>query len=324
MVFILGVLCVLGTLSVNPCANLCFSLCASAIAMYELIKAFIQTLRPKQWVKNGFVFAAIVFDRQLRRPQALERTVAGFVIFCALSGAVYMLNDIVDREADRRHPKKRNRPIASGRLPVSAAWAGFAVLVVGALAAAWALSRGFFAVSVGYLALNVLYSFWLKHMPLIDVLTIAAGFVLRVQAGVSLISVERFSPWLYVVTTLLALFLGFGKRRAELSLLESGAGEHRRVLEGYTIPFLDQLLVITSATTLIAYSLYTFSAPNLPPNHVMMLTIPFVMYGIFRYLYLVQVEGQGGAPEEALFGDWPLQAAVFLWGISVLVVFYIF
>jgi len=175
-----------------------------------------------------------------------------------------------------------------------------------------------------YFLINIAYSNWLKHMPLIDVLTIAAGFVLRVAAGVSVIQVQRFSPWLYVVTTLFALYLGFGKRRAELTTLAETAGSHRRVLDGYTLPFLDQLITIVSSSTLIAYSLYTFSAPNLPDNHTMMLTIPFVMYGIFRYLYLIYVKEEGGAPEELLLTDRPLQATIALFALTVLIIFYWF
>ncbi len=292
--------------------------------MLSQLRALLAALRPKQWTKNAFLFAALVFDRQLTHPTAFIRTLAGFALFCALSGAVYLFNDLVDLEADRRHPQKRHRPLPSGALSIRVAQGALLVLLVGALALAGRLGRAFFLVALGYLGLNLAYSFWLKHVPLVDVLAIAAGFVLRVQAGVVLIRVERFSPWLYVVTTLLALFLGFGKRRAELSLLAEQAGAHRRVLDGYTLPFLDQLLTITSATTIMAYSLYTFSAPNLPPNHAMMLTIPFVAYGIFRYLYLVQVEHQGGAPEEALLTDRPLQVTIVLWGLSVLLIFYIF
>ncbi|HID84289.1 MAG TPA: decaprenyl-phosphate phosphoribosyltransferase [Anaerolineales bacterium] len=289
-----------------------------------MLVALLRTLRPKQWTKNTFVFAALVFDRQLMNPTAFLRTAAGFLLFCLLSGMVYLINDLADLEADRQHPTKRHRPLASGRLPVPVALVGLGVLFLITFPAAWALGRGFCLVALGYFLLNLAYSFALKHIPLIDVLAIAAGFLLRVQAGVSLIHVQRFSPWLYVVTSLLALFLGFGKRRAELSLLAAGAGAHRRVLDGYTIPFLDQLLVITSATTIMAYSLYTFSAPNLPSNHAMMLTIPFVTYGIFRYLYLVQVEGQGGAPEDALLSDRPLQAAILLWALSIVAIFYLY
>ena len=170
--------------------------------------------------------------------------------------------------------------------------------------------------------LNLAYSIWLKHIPLIDVLIIAACYVLRVAAGVVLITVQRFSPWLYVVTTLFALFIGFGKRRAELSLLEGEANSHRRVLDGYTIPLLDQLITIVSGTTIVAYTLYTFTAPNVPANHAMMLTIPFILYGIFRYLWLIHVKHAGGAPEELVFTDRPLQVTILLWGLSVLLIFY--
>ena len=180
---------------------------------------------------------------------------------------------------------------------------------------AYILSPTFAIIGFAYFLINLAYSFWLKHIPLVDVLIIAAGFVLRVAAGVMLIQVERFSPWLYVVTTLLALYLGFGKRRAELALLADGAYSHRKVLDGYTIPFLDQLITIVSSTTVVAYSLYTFSAPNLPENHTMMLTIPFALYGIFRYLYLIQVKNYGGAPEEMLFTDRPLQISIAPLGI---------
>jgi 4-hydroxybenzoate polyprenyltransferase len=194
---------------------------------------------------------------------------------------------------------------------------------VASLAGSLALSRNFALVIVGYLALNLLYSFWLKHVPIIDVFSIAGGFVLRVAAGVTLITVERFSPWLYVCTTLLALFIGFGKRRAELTLLQSDANSHRRVLDGYTISYLDQLIMIVSSTTVIAYSLYSFSAVNLPENHLMMLTIPFVIYGIFHYLHLIHVDNEGGAPEDLLLRDRPLMVTLLLWGLSSVVILYL-
>lgn len=283
-------------------------------------------MRPRQWVKNVVLFAAIVFDRQFNPahiPQIL-RTFAGFIIFCLLSGVIYIINDITDIEADRKHPQKCKRPIASGKLSVKFALY-FAIISIAILVPlSFLLSPAFCWVSLGYLALNLAYSKWLKHIPLLDVLTIAFGFVLRVVAGVTLIRVARFSPWLYVVITLGSLYLGFGKRRAELALLTSDANSHRRVLDGYTIPLLDQYISIVSATTILAYSLYTFSAPNLPNNHVMMLTIPFVLYGIFRYLYLIQVKHSGGAPEEVFLSDRPLQIVVVLWGLVVLSIFYFF
>jgi len=188
--------------------------------------------------------------------------------------------------------------------------------------ASYFLSNNFFIICLIYFASNLLYSKWLKHVVILDVLTIALGFLLRVAAGVSLIQVERFSPWMYVVMTLAALYLGFGKRRAELSLLKTRAGEHRRVLDGYSVEFLDQLITIVSSTTIIAYCLYTFSAPNLPQNHCMMLTIPFVIYGIFRYLYLVRIKQAGGEPEEVLLADRPLQIVILIFGISVILIFY--
>ncbi len=291
-----------------------------------MLVALIKTMRPKQWVKNGVIFAALVFDRQLglNNLPPMLRTLAGFIIFCILSGIVYIINDIVDVEADRQHPKKSKRPIAAGRLAIPTARIAVVVMLAIIFPLAYLLSPTFALVALAYFLLNLAYSKWLKHIPLVDVLTIALGFVLRVVAGVALIHVARFSPWLYVVTTLGALYLGFGKRRAELALLADEANAHRRVLSGYTIPLLDQFITIVSSTTLIAYSLYTFSAPNLPENHVMMLTIPMVFYGILRYLYLIQVEHSGGAPEEVLLSDRPLQFVVLLWGASVLLIFYIF
>lgn len=282
-------------------------------------------MRPRQWTKNVVLFAALVFDQQLTlgNMPAILRTTAGFVIFCMLSGIVYIINDIADVAADRQHPDKRRRPIASGELPIPVARAFAVILLMVILPLSILLSPAFAAIAFSYLLLNLAYSFRIKHIPLLDVFAIALGFVLRVAAGVALIDVARFSPWLYVVTTLGSLYLGFGKRRAELALLAGEANAHRRVLDGYTLPLLDQLITIVSSTTIIAYSLYTFSAPNLPENHVMMLTIPFVIYGIFRYLYLIQVKHSGGAPEDVLLSDRPLQASIFLWGISVLIVFYL-
>ncbi len=280
-------------------------------------------MRPRQWTKNPIVLAALIFDRQLGNPTAVLVSLAGVLLFCLLSSTVYILNDIMDIEGDRNHPKKKFRPIASGKLPIPAAIAAAAALFVISISLSYFLSPGFFFIALTYFFLNLAYSKWLKHIPLVDVLVLASFYVLRVGAGVSLIAVERFSPWLYVVTTLAALYLGFGKRRAELTLLATGANSHRRVLDGYTIPFLDQLITIVTSMTIIAYSLYTFSAPNLPDNHAMMLTIPFVVYGIFRYLYLIQVKETGGAPEELLLTDHPLQVTIVLLGISVLVIFYL-
>jgi 4-hydroxybenzoate polyprenyltransferase len=289
-----------------------------------MLTALIKTMRPRQWVtKNIFIFAALVFDKQLLMVDSFLRTLAGFALFCLISSSVYIFNDIADVEADRQHPEKKNRPIASGRLPVPAAWTAGILLAVITLLTSYLLAPSFGIVIGLYFLINMAYSKWLKHIAIIDVLVISTGFVLRVGAGVTLIHVERFSPWLYVVMTLLSLFLGFGKRRAELALLAQGAGSHRKVLDGYTLPLLDQYIMIVSGTTIVAYSLYTFSAPNLPDNHSMMLTIPFVVYTIFRYLYLIEVKHVGGAPEEILLSDRPFQVAMLLWGVAVLAIFYL-
>jgi 4-hydroxybenzoate polyprenyltransferase len=196
------------------------------------------------------------------------------------------------------------------------------LLAAGSILAAYFLAWQLSLTLLIYFAMMLLYSKWLKHIPILDVLILAAGFVLRVHAGTTLIMVERFSPWLYVLMTLLALYLGFGKRRAELSLLAEDASNHRKVLDGYTIPLLDQFITIVSGTTIVAYSLYTFFRPEAPGDHALMLTIPFVVYAIFRYLYLIQVKNIGGEPEEILLKDRPFQISIFLWGLAVLVVFY--
>ncbi|HNF95625.1 MAG TPA: decaprenyl-phosphate phosphoribosyltransferase, partial [Anaerolineales bacterium] len=278
-----------------------------------MLTALFKTMRPRQWTKNVFIFAALVFDKQLFIVDSFLRTLAGFALFCLISSCVYIFNDLADVEADRQHPEKKNRPIASGKLPVSAAWTAGIVFVILTLGLAYLLAPTFAGVVAGYFLLNLAYSNYLKHIPILDVLIISIGFVLRVGAGVTLIAVERFSPWLYIVMFLLSLFLGFGKRRAELALLAHGAGSHRKVLDGYTLPLLDQYIMIVSGTTIVAYSLYTFSAPNVPENHSMMLTIPFLVYAIFRYLYLIEVEHAGGTPEEVLLSDRPFQISMLLW-----------
>lgn len=284
-----------------------------------MLKFLLKSMRPRQWTKNIFVFAALVFDRQLFNPGSLGRTFLAFIVFCLISSSVYLINDIFDLKADQQHPIKKERPIASGRLPISTALVSAVILSILALAIALVLSRELALIALVYLLINLAYSKWLKHVVLLDVLVIAFGFVLRVAAGVSVIHVQRFSPWLYVCMTLLALFLGFGKRRAEMAYNNSNT---RKVLGGYSIALIDQLLTVVSATTIIAYSLYTFSAPNLPGSYWMMLTIPFVLYGIFRYLYLIQIKNAGGEPEELLLTDRPLQATVLLWGLACVAIFY--
>jgi 4-hydroxybenzoate polyprenyltransferase len=286
-----------------------------------MVKALFKTMRPRQWTKNAFLFAALVFDGKLFHLTDFLRTLAGFGLFCLISSAVYIFNDLLDVESDRQHPVKKNRPIASGKLPVSIAIGAGVVLVLFTLTAGYLLAWQFDLTLLVYFALMLAYSKWLKRILILDVLILAAGFVLRVHAGTTLIVVERFSPWLYVLMTLLALYLGFGKRRAELALLAQTAGEHRQVFDAYTIPLLDQFITIVSGTTIVAYSLYTFFRPGAPES--LMLTIPFVVYAIFRYLFLVQVKKIGGEPEEILLTDRPLQLSIMLWGLAVLVVFYL-
>jgi 4-hydroxybenzoate polyprenyltransferase len=287
------------------------------------LKPLLKTMRPRQWIKNGLLVIPLIFDKQLTNWPALARIIVGFVLFCLLSSIIYIINDLVDLEADRKHPQKRQRPIPSGMLKVSAARTAGIVLTLVVFIPAALLSLKFALIGLAYLVLNLAYSAWLKHAPILDVMILASFYVLRVGAGVSLIVVHLFSPWLYVFTTFLALYLGIGKRRAELNLLAEEANSHRKSLEGYTLPLLDQLILIVCSSAIITYSLYTFSAPNLPTNHTMMLTIPFVIYGIFRYLYLLQVKHYGGEPEEVLLTDRPLQATIFLWILAVVIIFYL-
>jgi len=298
----------------------------SPIRFFDTLSALIRAMRPVQWMKNAVIFAALVFDRQLglNNLPPMLRTMAGFVIFCLLSGVVYIINDIADVEADRQHPTKRRRPIASGQLPIPLALTSAGTILVFVFPLSYLLAPGFAAIALTYFLLNLSYSKWLKHIAILDVFCIAAFFVLRVGAGVTLIHVARFSPWLYVVTTLGSLYIGFGKRRAEITLMADNANASRRVLSGYSLQVLDQFITNVSACTIMAYSLYTFSAPNLPDNHTMMLTIPFVIYGLLRYLYLVQMRNYGGAPEDVILKDRPLQITVLMWGAAVLLIFYFF
>ena len=288
-----------------------------------MLRQLLKTMRPKQWAKQVFVPAALVADGKLFDPHYVGRTLAAVVVFCLISSAVYIMNDLTDIEKDRLHPAKRNRPIASGRLSPGVARGAAVALVLLSLAGAYTLGLSSLLVTLTYLLVNVGYSFGLKEALILDLLIIAAGFVLRVVAGVVVVDVARFSPWLYVCTTFLALFIAINKRRHEQVLLAGNAGNHRATLTGYTLPLLDQFSMIVTSATLMAYSLYTFSAPNLPANHAMMLTIPFVIYGLFRYMYLVQIGGQGGAPEEIVLRDAPLIADVLLYGAAAIGVLYL-
>jgi 4-hydroxybenzoate polyprenyltransferase len=290
-----------------------------------VLKALLKTMRPKQWVKNVFVFAALVFDVKLLKLGPLLNTVLAVLAFCLISSAVYLVNDLVDIEKDRQHPTKRNRPLPSGKLsPKVALAAAVAIpLVVIPLSLAFCVPLGL--IVGGYFALMLLYSFYLKHVVIIDVMTIACGFVLRVAAGVVVIDVARFSPWLYVCMTLLAIFLGVGKRRHELFTLGESANSHRAILEQYSIELIDQMSVVVTSAVIVAYSLYTFSAQNLPKidgQPLMMLTIPFVLYAIFRYQYLIHVKKEGGTPEDIVLGDIPFIVDLGLYGIAVLLLMY--
>jgi 4-hydroxybenzoate polyprenyltransferase len=288
-----------------------------------VIIGLIKTMRPKQWIKNIFVFAPLVFDKKLIELHYLGRTIAGFLLLCAISGTVYIINDVADADKDRQHPKKRKRPIASGQLSTRAAAGAAIVILLIALPLAFLLDPIFGGIASGYLLMQIAYSFWLKHVVIIDVMIIASGFILRVAAGVPLVQAARFSPWLYVCMMLGSLLVGFGKRRHELTLLKENANAHRQSLEDYNLSLLDHAITIVTASTLLAYALYTFSAEGLPKNHAMMLSIPFVLYAIFRYLYLIHVKGVGGEPEEIILTDRPLQVAILLWGSSVVIVLYI-
>lgn len=287
-----------------------------------MIVGLIKTMRPKQWTKNIVIFAPLIFDVKLFDLHYLAQTIAGFVLLCLIAGAVYIINDLVDIEQDRQHPKKRNRPLASGQVSASAAIVATIAIPLIGLSLGFVLHPLFGMILTLYLLSQLAYSFWLKHIVIIDAMLIASGFVLRVAGGVPLVNAERFSPWLYICMTLLALLFGFGKRRHELALLEGDANVHRKSLREYSLPLLDHILSIVTASTLLAYALYTFSAEGLPENHTMMLTIPFVLYAIFRYLYLIHVKKMGGEPEEIVLSDRPLQVTFALWGLSVIIVMY--
>jgi 4-hydroxybenzoate polyprenyltransferase len=292
--------------------------------LFTNIYGLLRTFRPRQWIKNGFVFMALLFDQKLFDWNLLARTTLAFILFCMASSAVYIINDLVDIEKDRQHPVKRRRALPSGQLqPWFAVLAAAGIMLVCLPVSFW-LDVYFGAIVLIYFLLMLAYSFWLKNVVIVDVMVVAFGFVLRVAAGVVVAEAARFSPWLYMCTIFLALFLAIGRRRHELSLLAEDANSHRKILEEYTIGFLDEMNHVVSTGALIAYSLYTFSATNLPGNHAMMLTIPFVIYGLFRYQYLVHVKGEGGAPEMLLYTDRPFLLDLILWGIVVVLIMYVF
>jgi 4-hydroxybenzoate polyprenyltransferase len=285
--------------------------------------ALLLALRPRQWVKNVFVLAALVFAGKLGDPVAVLRASAAFAIFCALSSATYLLNDVCDRESDRRHPSKRHRPIAAGEISPELASVASAGLAVVGLLAAFRLSGRLGLVACTYLVLNLAYSFGLKRIVILDVMMVATGFLLRALAGALVLDVG-ISRWLVLCTGLLALFLGFVKRRQELAAMDGDAAT-RPILKEYSLPFLDQMIAVVTGATVVAYSLYAFSpevAQRLGTEHLG-LTIPFVLFGIFRYLYLVHQRGVGENPTSVLLKDVPMILDVALWGVAVVIAVYV-
>jgi len=286
-------------------------------------RALLASLRPQQWIKNLVVLAALAFSKHLFDPPAVARAGVAFAVFCALAGVVYLVNDLSDLERDRLHPAKRSRPLASGALPIGVARVASAVLLLASLAASWALGTGFLLCAASYLALGFAYSLGLKHVVILDVLAVALGFVLRAVAGAVAIGVH-FSPWLLVCTILLALFLALAKRRHELVTLEKAAASHRQILAEYSPYLLDQMIGVVTASCLTAYAFYTLAPETVEKYQTerLALTIPFVIYGIFRYLYLVHQRDQGGSPGDVLLADRPLLAAVALWAAAVVLIVY--
>jgi len=290
----------------------------------HVLGALFQSLRPRQWPKNLLVFAGLVFSLNLFNLTDLLRALAGFVVFCLLSGGVYLVNDLADVEKDRLHPLKRLRPIASGRLGVGAAKTAAVVVGVIGLAGSFALDWRFGLVGSAYFLLELAYSFRLKHLVVLDVMTVAAGFALRAVAGTVLVHVT-LSSWLFVCTILFALFISLAKRRHELITLANGGAGHRAVLENYSETLLDQMMAVATSSSVIAYCLYTIAPETIAKfgTHNLMLTVPFVLYGVYRYLYLVYRKEMGGAPEQALLSDFPLLVDVLLWMASVVAVIYL-
>ena len=289
-----------------------------------LLRAIFSALRPKQATKNLFLFAALIFSGYITKPYqargAILHVIVAFLLFSLTAGSIYLLNDILDVENDKQHPKKRFRPIASGRLPIPVAWGAMLFCSVGGLVLSFLLDPNFGLVALGYFVLMLAYNFYLKHQVLLDVFTIAIGFVLRTSAGGLVIHVA-VSPWLLLCTFQLALFLGFGKRRQELVLLGDEAGSHRANLDEYSIPFLEQMINIVSAITIVCYSVYTIESDTSKSHPHFWITVPFVMYGVCRYLYLVYQKGWGGAPDEALLKDRMLQVSILLWFGAVVLLF---
>jgi|SRR5262245_13345982 len=294
-----------------------------APSWFKQARSLARGLRPQQWVKNLFVFAPLLFSQNLFSPPAVGRSVAAFLLFGLASSSVYLLNDIFDREQDRLHPQKRNRPLVTGELTVAVAGGAVLVLLLLALGGAWMISIPLALVLLGYWLINLLYSTWLKHQVILDVFAIASGFVLRVAGGALVIQVE-ISHWLFLCTTLLALFLGFSKRRHELGVLQARAEAHRQVLADYSPHFLDMMIAIVTASTVMCYALYTVSDDTVRRfhTHALLLTLPFVLYGIFRYLYLIHNRNEGGDPTQTVLADVPMLVDLGLWALTAGLIIY--
>ncbi len=288
-----------------------------------IVIEILKSLRPQQWIKNFFIFAAIIFSRNIFNLPLLLKAVIAFIAFCVLSSSLYILNDLKDLEEDKHHPIKSKRPLASGRLKKSHAILSFVILSSLGFILAVTLNRNFFIIALVYFILQIAYSFRLKHVVILDVFVIAAGFLIRVVAGGLAIEVS-LSSWLLICTTLLALFLALGKRRHELVLLEEEASAHRPILEEYNPYFLDQLIAVVTASIVIAYCLYTIDAKTVAKFGTtnLLYTVPFVFYGIFRYLYLIHQKSKGGSPETLILKDKPLLIDIFLWIASAVFILY--
>jgi 4-hydroxybenzoate polyprenyltransferase len=278
--------------------------------MWELSRA----LRPQQWIKNLFVYAPLIFSQNVLNQALVLRATLAFLAFCLISSAVYLLNDLRDIEEDRQHPLKAHRPLASGRLKRSTAVAALAIIAPAGFLVALLVNRSFVFIALGYFALQIAYTLWLKHVVILDIFVVASGFLLRVVAGGFAIRVY-LSSWLLICTTLLALFLAMGKRRHEIVLMEGRAASHRPILKEYNIYLLDQMISVVTASTLLAYCLYTISEETVAKfgTRNLIFTVPFVLYGIFRYLYLIHQKAEGGTPESLIIRDKPLLTAIALW-----------
>lgn len=291
----------------------------------QAIIGLIRTMRPRQWTKNAIIYAGLVFDGQFLILDSLLRVTAAFILLCLVASSIYIINDLMDIEADRQHPRKQKRPLPSGQLPKNIAVVAAVIIPTVALTASVWLSPQFAVVLILYFVIHVLYSFWLKNIVIIDILAITAGFVLRVAAGVVVVQVANFSPWLYACTGLLALFLATGKRRQELILLAGNAQNVRATYKDYNLPLLDEMLRLVMTGTFVAYLLYTVEAETIQVanTNLALITVPFVLYGLFRYMYLIYVRNEGSAPDELLLQDRPLLASIVLWGLTFIAILYL-